>query len=374
MELKDSFRTTFHRCLLTDLQGNQDHDFIRLARQQSFLTFNLAYLNPKNRFHWFETPFREIRFTTLEERIRPEFKHLLKEQKQTKQTIEQHTGKLVEGIKQYLTENLKPDQKYLFLHSGGYDSRIISACMKDLWDEGMRFDIHFRCHQPEGLMFNEIMKREGWPKSMYSVYPGRDDNYYQIGYLERPLNGWHNYNQSMNFWNDIINDEREYTLITGLGGELFKYIAIHSNDPRPKRCENDLINILLQFNPDEGQWDGLYMKNFKDLLMPLFGYPYLTHSLTVNPRWCKFNGQTDSVRIETTKRFKYKITDIPYGKHDYSWNLSDVFFRNMDRKFRSSLFYKTYGKYLKHEPNFRRLYGWDAQIWGFMTAYDKIYE
>lgn len=373
LEEKDSFRTTFHRCLITD-SINLDYDFIRLAKKQNKLTLNLAYLEPSYKPRWFETPFKEIRFTTMSERINYKYISLLKKQPIYHLGIKEFTEDLIKGIKEYLKDNLKPGEKYLFLHSGGYDSRILSSCMRDLWDEGMRFDIHFRCHQPEEPMFLEIMKRQGWDKDMYSVFVGSKVNYYNIGKKENPLNGWHNYNQSMNFWSDITTNEKEYTLVTGLGGELFKYIALHAHQPYPARCENDNINILLEFNPDEGQWDGLYMKKFKDLLTPLFGYSYMRYSLMVDPSWCRFNGETDSVRIELTRRFSYGMTDIPYGKHNYSWNLTDKFFEDIIKVFYASRFYRNYGKYIKSKLDFKKLSSWSAKLWGFMTTYDAIFE
>ena len=371
---KDSFRTTFHRCLLVDRMGRGDYDFIRLAKLQSKLTFDLRFLNPDFKSQWFETPFKEILFSSMKQRTAPGLENLLKSQPVFIFDLKIFTEGLIKGIKEYLKENLKSGEKYLFLHSGGYDSRILSSCMRDLWEEGLRFDVHFRCHQPEEPMFLEIMKRQGWSKDMFSVFTGAKENYYNIGNKRNALNGWHNYNQSMNFWTDIVQNEKDYTLITGLGGELFKYIALHSKEFYPIRCENKNINILLQFNPDEGQWDGLYMKKFKDLLMPLFGYPYMNYSLKVNPEWCSFNGQTDSIRIEMTRRFRYGITDIPYGRHDYSWNLTDEFYKGLINDFRASRFYRNFGKYLKIRPDFTKLSSWSAKLWGFMTTYDAIYD
>ena len=373
MEAKNSIKTTFHRCILKDLQGRQDYDFIRLALKQKQLTFKMDFLNPKYKPQYWETPYKEISFTSPKERIQPEYNYLLNNQSISTDNIISFSKDLVNGIKHYLAVNLKEGEEYLMLHSGGYDSRIISACMRDLWEEGMRFNIHFRCHQPEEPIFLKIMKREGWDKSFYSIYPGRKENYYNIGNKENHLNGWHNHNQTMNFWSDIISDEKKYTLIIGFGGELFKYIAVHSKDYCPKRCSNDFINILLQFYPDEGQWDAMYMMQFKDLLMPFFSYSYMKHSLTANPEWCKYNGETDTIRIEMTKRFKYDITNIPYGRHDYSWNLSDRFFKKLEKDFYDSLFFKKYGEYISKKPDFTKLYGWDAKLWGWMTVYDAIF-
>jgi len=374
METRDSLKTTFHRGIMKDDHGNMDYDFIRLANKQQSLTFLTKFLNHRYNPPWWETPFEEIKFTTPAERINPDYKYLLKDQPKTKLSIQQFTQNIVDGVKKYIVVNLKEGEKYLMLHSGGYDSRIISSCMRDLWLEGLRFDIHFRCHQPEGPQFLEIMKRQGWNKDQFSIFEGAKENYYNIGDKNNTLNGWNNYNQSMNFWSDIVPDESKYFVITGLMSESFKYIAMHGKENFPRRSDNRFIDILLHFTPDEGQWDSLYMMEFKDLLMPLGSYTYLEHALTVDPEWCKFNGKTDTIRIEITKRFKYNITDIPYGRHDYSWNLTDKFFKKLENDFYDSVFYKNYGKYLSKKPDFTKLYGWDAKLWGFMTVYDAIFK
>jgi hypothetical protein len=242
-----------------------------------------------------------------------------------------------------------------------------------MWHEGIRFDIHFRCHQPEEPMFMEIMKREGWDRSMYSMYPGQKENYYNIGNKEDALNGWQNYNQTMNFWSDIVKNESQYTLITGVDGEMFKHIALNYSKHYAKRSENRMLDVFLHNIFGDGLWDGIYMKKFSDVLTPYFGYFYLEKALTVRPEWCKWLGNTDTIRYEMAKQCNYHLADIPYGVHDYSWNLTDNFFKKIREDFANSLFFKTYGKYMIKKPDFVKQYGWDACVWGWMTAYDKIH-
>lgn len=377
MEIKNSFKTTFFRCLFIDESGHQDYDFISLAKKQDKLTFKTVFLNHKYVPQWFETPFREIQISWPAQCIRPEYKEILnKDYSDPKLKIDMplFLSEVIASIKKYLIENIRPGEKYLQLHSGGYDSRIISGCLRDLWNEGLRFDIHFRCHQPEGDMFIEIMRREGWDKSMYSVYPGRPENYYNIGHKEDTLNGWQNYNQTMNFWSDIVTKESDVTLITGVDGEIFKHIAQHYNDKVPERCGNKIMNVFLEGIYGEGLWDCVYLKKFKDVLTPYFGYYYLKTSLSVNAEWCKWLGNTDSIRFNLAKTFSYNIGEIPYGIHDYSWNLTDKFFKQLNDDFNNSLFNKQFGGSLSKKPDFRQMYDWDAKLWGFMTVYDKIYE
>jgi hypothetical protein len=371
---KDSIKTTLFRCVFIDSEGRQDYNIIRLAKSQSKLMLNTAFLNHKYMPKWFETPFTGIRISNLSECINPEYNYILEKDYLESKDMDLFLAQIISDIKKYLVENIKPDRPYLHLHSGGYDSRIISACLRDLWNEGMRFSIHFRCHQPEGPMFYEIMKREGWDKSFYSVYPGRAENYYDIGHAKDPLNGWQNYNQTMNFWSDIVKTESEVTLITGVDGEMFKHIAQSYNNSCPQRCGNKKMNVFLEGIYGEGLWDCIYLKKFRDVLTPYFGYYYLKTALSVSPSWCKWLGNTDSIRFNLAKTFSYDISEVPYGIHDYSWNLTDKFYESLNNQFSASRFYKDFGKMLSKKPDFNNMYGWDAKLWGFMTTYDAIYE
>lgn len=59
------------------------------------------------------------------------------------------------------------------LHSSGWDSRIISSVMRKLYKKHGKDwlgDIHFVCAKWEGDEFLEIMRRQGWDPSQYTVY------------------------------------------------------------------------------------------------------------------------------------------------------------------------------------------------------------
>lgn len=372
--LTKSFTTTFHRCLLVDANGNTDYDYLHLAKMQKTLTLDSRFLEPGFIPHYSATPFKEISFAPLTISVKKDYQHLLKQPIRLAPSLNEFVQSVVTALKSYILENISGDQRYLMLHSGGFDSRIISACMRDLWNEGWRADIHFRCHQPEKNQFYEIMKREGWDKSQYSYYEGKDDNYYDIGHKEFVMNGWHNYNQAMNYWSDIAGNEKDYVLIIGLGGETYKYSALHSSDSYNRRCTNDLFNLLLHYTPNEGQWDGLYIRRFKDLLMPCFGYGILDKAFRVNRSWCRFihSANTDSIRLEIAKSFGYNLGSIPHGIHDYTWNLSEDYYRKMVNDFLHSRFYIDNSKKIRVLPDPRKMYKWDAQIWSFMTVYDKL--
>ena len=182
----------------------------------------------------------------------------------------------------------------------------------------------------------------------------------------------------MNFWHDIIpqEEEKDWTLIIGLNGEVFKYIAQAETRFKDYKeglyCDNVGINFLFGMMPGYGEWQGQWATQFKDLMMPFMGYEYLKVATKVNPKWCVMNEETDALRFALAKAFGYNIETIPHGKHNYSWKISEGRKRSMMELYHESKFFK---KYKKHIDPFKDLYGWDAKIWGFaVTVYEKIYE
>jgi hypothetical protein len=228
-------------------------------------------------------------------------------------------------------------------------------------------------------MFLETMKRQGWDKEQYSVYEGPSEDYYDIGRIDRPLNGWQHYNQQMNFWSDI-DGAQERILITGLGGEMFKYIAWNVG-AISKRVKNENLNVLIDHYPHEGQWEGYWRRIFKELIMPFWSYEYLKVS-TCPGKFCTWVGETDSVRAAVVESYidthGVDCRNIEYGRHDYSWNLSRATMESMNETFYASQFYKDYGSVLpKHLDFFDLKPGsksrkYDGCIWGLMTTYEEM--
>lgn len=359
MDLK-SLKTTFHRGIYTNGQ-EMDYDYIRLAKKTN-LTFDERFLRREFRPKWYETPFKEIRFTFPGERSRD--KEILQPISVTELDLRSYIELLKNKIKDYFRKMLVPEEKYIVMHSAGYDSRILSACLMELRGEIETRNIHFRCHQPECEGFFKIMEMEGWPKDQYSCYPGKEKNYYEVG---GTLNGFQNYNQAMRFWGDIVKDEKEWIAIGGFGAnEYFKYVGknlIRKN----KRTNCEQLDMLLDNYPDEGQWEGLWMRNFKDVYLPYLGYEFMKEAFRVKKEWCKFNGETDLFRIAVSKSFNIGIENIAHGKHHYIWNLNEDY---LNKRYYSSQFYKDYP--LKGLNFIKGMYKFDAKIWGFMTVYDEI--
>lgn len=369
-----------YRGILTN-GTDEDFDIIALAKRTPGITFNELYLQRGFVPGYYETPFKQIKFQETQKCVKPEYAYITKAIQSTTKRMDDYCDDLIEATLNYFRAIIDPTEKYLVLHSAGFDSRIMSMALMMLRDEiGEDFtqNFHFRCHQPEGPMFIEIMKRQGWHPDQYSVYDGPYYNYYNIGRSDLPLNGFQNYNQQMKFWNDIVpeKDEKNWNLIIGLGGEVYKYLAKYSHET-PTVCQNKALHLLLNHNPGRGEWEGLYQRWFKSLLMPFFSYSYLAQSLKVNPVWCKFNGETDSIRYHVVKRLSDRTgvdcLQIPYGKHDYSWNISSAFKKEMLRIWMNSRFYNDHGYKLNLTEFTINMYGFEAKMWGLMTVYDEIF-
>ena len=352
-----------------------DTDLIRLIKGKG-LVVNTNFFNREFRAAYSLTPFPAVRFAQPAEILPPEHRQIIEDINFSCLTEKGIAMEIRRSLKSYFKKAIQKD-RYIVFHSAGYDSRIISLVMMELRDEDHDMSrVHFRCYQPEGPMFLEIMKRQGWPRGQYSVFEGSEEDYYDIGRPDRPLNGWQNYNQQMNFWSDIVENEKEWIVITGTGGELFKFMAAKDPMYYPQRTQNKNLNLLLNRYPGEGEWEGYYRRVFKDVYLPFFSFDYLNVSLFNAPE-VSFDGKRDNVRMEVVRSFidshRVDCLNIRYGEHNYTWNLSKKRKRFITEWFYNSLLYKKYTKYIPKGLDFTTdLYGHEAKLWGFATLYEHV--
>lgn len=375
--LKPSWNHVFQRGIYTN--GDElSYDYIALARKTKRLTFNTIFLNNDYKLqHWSETPFNEIKIAPLYLKVPEVYHHILNDEPETVLEMDDFAQSLISVLESYFVEKWNSDPKIIF-HSGGFDSRIISIVLMNLlkkYGKEWLGKIHFRCHQPECELFTEIMQREGWDPEYYSCYEGPDEDYYDIGNPAKPMNGWHNYNQRMNFWHDIIpeQEEKNWILISGMGGEIYKFIALYDKSDADY-CNNLKLNLVCEHNPNKGEWENMWTMQFKDMWMPFFSYDYLQLSLRAPKEFCQFDGSTDTMRRKIVEVSGYNLSDLPHGKHDYSWNISNQRKGEMLEAFYGSRFFKLYGKHIGIIDPITKMYGWDAKIWSFMTVYEEIFK
>ena len=114
---------------------------------------------------------------------------------------------------------MDPSKQYLFPHSSGSDSRIISGTMSKLKKEGrMEFDnVLFRSWGPEQDTFKALMDVGGWKN--WDVFQTDSLDTYDVGRTDVSVDGWNPYSCQFNFWKDI--DPTKYTLLLGVAGDAF---------------------------------------------------------------------------------------------------------------------------------------------------------
>lgn len=353
--------------------AEQDYDYVRLAKKCDTLTYDERFLDPEiGMYQGIDTPFEEIRLTRPDEVIDPEWVHLLEDQHPTDISISAYLTQLKEALKRYFREVWNPKENYLMFHSGGYDSRILSAALAECRDEGLNCDnVHFRCHPPECEVFRKVMRCEGWKPSQYSCFSHESDNFYDIGHKDRSVNGWASYAQQMNYWEDLGTD---WTIIHGWGGEVFRFYVRYQNYLKV-HCHNVLINSTLHRMVGR-EWEGQWMTIFNDVISPYFSYYYLDMAIQARREWItldKDDWHIDSMRSALVKVFKYPIDRIHYASQDYQWGLTDEKKKQVMDDYYNSRFYKDHGHKTQRISLFdKNMYLWGGRTWGFMTVYDAI--
>lgn len=346
-----SIAHTFHSRTLRDREGRTDIDMVALARLQDSVTFDKAVLTDRS-----VSPIAELEIAPTAN-VPPD---LLEPQPLYRGTVQDFARELFAEVKAYL-RTLWDDTPKLVWHSAGYDSRIISLALRDLKDElGDAFGtVHFRCHQPEEDLFREIMRIEGWPEDTYSVWEGPESDYYDVGRAGWVGNGFHPAEQGMNFWSDLGDD---WTLITGFGGEITKF---HARYPtlRPPYCANPSLARMIHCHPGR-EWVAMTVRDFIDAWHPLLGFDYLRLASQCHDEWATWDGQCDSIREAIIRAVCPDLMRVPYGRHAYTWNVSEARKREMLERYKAGPFFRDYG--------IRCLPMENQSLWTFSTVYDTV--
>jgi len=384
MNKSDSWDSVFPFWTVYRSGGFSDTDFVRVCSSAPSLTINESYFDPKyNNKTRDETIFNEVSMLLPGEKINPKFRYLFEPMNEYIGDLRGFALELKQKLKDFYLDVWDSNRPHLFLHSSGYDSRILSGILVELRDEmGKDWvgDIHFRCHQPEGPGFMKIMKREGWKPNQYSNWEGPDYDHYDLGRKDKILNGFISYVSGMNFWRDIVppEEEKDYICITGLGGgELLSYPACGLGSPNKlKWCGNKVFDKYLNYFPDRGVFTSNWYNKFHDLIIPYLSYSYLSTALKIPERFQRLHKRPlDVVRHELLCSFDMDLLNVPWFKHDYNFKISEERASHMMESWRNSLFYRRYSyrdSIRAVDPlNFRNN-SFSARMYGFMTCYDEI--
>lgn len=348
------------------------------------LTLNENYLNPNfSASSYQQTPFNEITNISISNKLPKDRSYLLDAQDEYDLPFDDIIKLIKDAIKGYIVKCWDPTKPKLFLHSSGYDSRIISGIITELREEkGDEWigDIHFRCHQPEGKLFKKIMKAEGWKNHQFSLWEDVKENndHYNLGRIE-PVNGFMPCIQQYDFFSDYTKGrEKDIIIIGGIyGGELFDYPARGKKHFKKfKYCDNNLFNSLNNYILDEAGAITQYFDDHNYAIFPFLSYDYLSVATRMPKKYIRRKKniertRPDNIREALVKSFKFDIYSIPYVGHSYSWNITNKTWNNMSNFYHNSKFYNDY-KINIGIPF--KLQSYEDYIWTFSILYDKIFK
>lgn len=262
-----------------------------------------------------------------------------------KGTLDEYAKLVRFRLDSHLRQHWVASRPTLFSHSSGYDSRILSQCLAWLRDEGFELgDIHFRCRPPEQDSFLQLMKRQGWKKSQYSVYKFPETDPLDVGAWDRPgVSPWLPVTSQINYWRDIVpyDKEKGWNLIGGSGGgEAVEYPSISKPPTLPwTYCANKPVQRWLSYFPDGTDFAADVEDRFAYVMFPYFGRGHIMSIAELPERFLGMHPSgCDNIRAAVLKTFKDDTLDIPRQPRTYAWSISPERWREMLDRYAASAF------------------------------------
>lgn len=260
-------------------------------------------------------------------------------------TLEQYAHHAKRALMAHLVEHWDASRPTLFLHSSGYDSRIISSALAELRDQGFNLgDVHFRCHEPEGAQFLRVMERMGWSRDQVSVFRFPDEDLFDVGNWDDPgTSPWLPVTTFANFWADIVprREEGRWNLVTGwAGGEFCEYPTLGKPPFVPWQfCANRPVQRWWSYLLDGTDWVADMEARFAKVLMPYLGTRHILAVSELNDDFLGYedNG-CDRVRASILRTFDDSTLDLPRVLRTYEWRVSAKRWKHMRESYRGSKF------------------------------------
>ena len=345
-------KTYFNRCLFIDKENRISDNLIDLACIQNTLTFDSRFLD-RNFKSISETPFLEISYLDT----RDIYQDFIPENTFSG-SYESYLHSLISTMKS-LIMGIDSSREYLFCHSSGSDSRIISGVMSELRESGKEFDnVSFYCWgRPEKEQFIEIMDRCGWKK--YSFLDDHRDNAFGIGDPSVSVGGWNSYQGQFKFWGDL--DTSKFILLSGAEGETFT------------RAYPDWIHSRGYFM-DRGESIHRLSNVFSGIFLPYLSKDFLNLTMSMPKEWRNIpDKRIDRDKVRTDLVELLGLSDIPPAVAAYNLNVTPDLESKMISLYENSQFHKDFKEMIDSSKLYTHQGGWDACAWGFaVTVYEPI--
>jgi hypothetical protein len=324
-------------------------DFFTAAQRKNAQTGKLlivpTYLEPN--FGWparIASPVRGV-YRTIPKYASEDLKAVADANEPFDGTLEDYARLAAARLMEHLKSHWDATRPTLFVHSSGYDSRILSSCLAALRDEG--FDLgrlHFRCRPPEEKSFVEVMRRQGWAPEQYSVFEMPEVDPLDVGAWDRPgVSPWLPVTSQINFWRDVVpyEEEKDWNLVGGSGGgEAVEYPALRKPPTVPwQYCANAPLQRWFGYFPDGTDFAADVEARFAKVLFPYFGEAHVRTIAALPDRFIGFHESgCDNVRAAILATFKDSTLDVPRLPRTYSWSISPGRWEEMRRRYAESIF------------------------------------
>ncbi len=182
-----------------------------------------------------QTPFKEITVVPYEEVLPSYWFDLMKVKPRTKKvTVDGFMDGFKNALMKFIDKKWTSDKFHFVLHSSGWDSRILSAILRELYEKRGRKAFGrfvFICWGAEIPAFKKIMQRKGWSRNDYLLLPRFDDAYYSYFFdfknACKYLNGSSSYPVNELYWAlDVL---RRSGKVTASNEETELWFAHHFN-------------------------------------------------------------------------------------------------------------------------------------------------
>lgn len=238
-----------------------------------------------------------------------------------------------------------PTRPTLVSHSSGYDSRILSSCLAELRADGFDLGtIHFRCREPEGDAFLQVMRRQGWHPSEFSVFAEPAEDPFDVGAWDRPgTSAWLPVTSQINYWRDLVpyEDEHAWNLVGGSGGgEAFEYPSLGKPPAVPWRyCGNAALQRWFGYFPDGSDFAADIQARFAQADFPYFGEGHVRTVAELDDAFLGFHESgCDNVRAAILETFADSTLDVPRTLRTYGWAISERRWAEMRDQYARSAF------------------------------------
>ena len=239
-------------------------------------------------------------------------------------SLEDFAAALLAAMKKHLWETWDQWRPHIFLHSSGYDTRLISALLRSM---NIDRNITYVCFEPEHKIFRKIADHMGWPKDKMFLLPENMEGYVEPLRFEEVGGHCSDANRiSLHLWSWFIKEmaTKDTQIVLGMySDELYKNMNLGT----ARFMTNYLHDV-------HWEWEGM------DVYMPFLSCDWVWTLMKHKMRdW----GADLRVRLKhmLISMVDKELADIPLGNIVSKKRFPESAVRSMQKDFSRSWYYRT---------------------------------